>query len=116
MPGFDKYSVIFAPDMGKDVSMQLQFVQLDSHVREDHPRNLRSLFTAFSPDAVVDAAPYAFQKQPNWFSAPPTRWHIRYLTTHRSGGGGLVDPEVGHPDGGVYSGDEGIHPANAQTH
>jgi hypothetical protein len=62
VPGFDEYSVIFAPDMGKDVSMQFRFVQLDSHVREDHSRNSRGLFTAFSQDAVVDAAPYAFQK------------------------------------------------------
>jgi len=88
VPGFDKNSVIFAPDMGKDVSLQLRYVQLDSHVRDNHPRKLRSLVTAFHQDAVVDAAPYAFQKQPNWLSAPANRWHIRH---HDSQGSGEVD-------------------------
>lgn len=78
VPGFDKYSIIFLPDMGKDVSMQMRYVQLDSHTREDHPRNLRSLVKAFLPETDVQKAPYAFQKASTWFSAPSNKWHIEY--------------------------------------
>ena len=79
VPGFGKYSVMFLPDMGKDVSnVRMRYVQLDSHVREDHPHNLRSLVTAFCPDTTVESAPYSFQKQPNWLTAPANRWQIDF--------------------------------------
>jgi len=89
VPGFGKYSVIFLPDMGKDVSnVRMRYVQVDSHVREDHPHNLRSLVAAFCPGTTVDSAPYSFQKAPNWLTAPANRWHIDF---HDGDGPGQVD-------------------------
>ena len=61
LPGFTKYSVIFAPDMGKNVSFIMRYAQIDSHPREDHPFNLRQRVQAFLPETVVDSAPYPFQ-------------------------------------------------------
>lgn len=91
VPGFSKYSVIFAPDMGKDITnLTLRYVQLDSHPREDHPFNLRGLVQAFmsSDGAVVDSAPYAFQKAPDWFHSPSNKWKIKY---HDNKGNGVID-------------------------
>ena len=79
LPGFSKYSVIFAPDMGKDISnTTLRWAQIDSHPREDHPFNMRSLITAFLPDATVESAAYSFQKAPDWLHSPANRWTIKY--------------------------------------
>lgn len=79
LPGFSKYSVLFIPDMGMDVkNVILRYVQLDSHPREDHPHNIRNLVSAMIPDAVVDAAPYSFQKAPDWFHSPANKWTIKY--------------------------------------
>lgn len=89
LPGFSKYSIIFAPDMGKEIrNMTLRWAQIDSHPREDHPFNVRSLITAFLPDAVVDSAPYSFQKAPNWFRSPANNWAINY---HDTTGEGTVE-------------------------
>lgn len=78
-PGFSKYSVIFAPNMGKDISnLILRYVQIDSHPREDHPFNIRSLVSAFLPNTTVASAPYSFQKAPDWFHSPANKWHIVY--------------------------------------
>lgn len=87
IPGFSKYSIIFAPDIGKDVSCKLRFIELDSHPREDHPSNVRNLVSAFT-GAIVDSAAYSFQKQPNWISSPANRWSITY---HDEEGNGKVD-------------------------
>ena len=89
LPGFSKYSVIFAPDMGKEISYTtLRWAQIDSHPREDHPFNMRSLITAFLPDTTVDSAAYSFQKAPNWLQSPANRWTIKY---HDSTGEGSVE-------------------------
>jgi hypothetical protein len=89
IPGFSKYSVVFAPDVGKDVDdMELRYVQIDSHPREDHPRNIRNILPKFIPDAVVDEAPYEFRKSPDWFHAPANRWKIKY---HDDNGKGVID-------------------------
>lgn len=89
LPGFSKYSVIFAPDMGKEISnTTLRWAQIDSHPREDHPFNVRNLITAFIPDAVVDSAPYSFQKAPDWFHSPANQWVIHY---HDATGEGKVE-------------------------
>jgi hypothetical protein len=90
LPGFSKYSVIFAPDMGKEISnMTLRWAQVDSHPREDHPFNMRSLMSAFLPDTVVDSAPYSFQKASNWFfGSPANKWAVKY---HDSTGEGTVE-------------------------
>jgi len=90
LPGFTKYSVIFTPDIGKDIeNVVLRFVQLDSHPREDHPHNIRNLIQAFLPeDAVVDSAPYSFQKAPTWLSSPANQWTIKY---HDTKGNGTVE-------------------------
>lgn len=90
LPGFSKYSVIFAPDMGKEISnMTLRWAQVDSHPREDHPFNMRSLMSAFLPDTVVDSAPYGFQKGSNWFfGSPANKWAVKY---HDSTGEGTVE-------------------------
>ena len=78
LPGFSPYSVIFAPAMGKDVNYISRFVQLDSHIREDHSHNLRQLVHAFMPQTVVDKAPYSYQKAPDWFHSPSNNWDISY--------------------------------------
>lgn len=87
LPGFTKYSVIFTPDIGKDIdNVVLRYVQLDSHPREDHPHNIRNLIEAFLPaDAVVDSAPYSFQKAPTWLSSPANQWKVRYHDTKGNG-------------------------------
>jgi hypothetical protein len=79
IPGFSNYSVIFLADMGKNVSnVPRRYIQLDSHPREDHSYNLRSLLSTFQPDIVVDSAAYSYQKAPNWFYSPSNRWTIKY--------------------------------------
>jgi len=79
VPGFTKYSIIFAPFMGKDIhNLTLRYVQIDSHPREDHPFNIRSLIASFLPDTVVDSAPYSFEKAPNWVYSPSNSWTINY--------------------------------------
>lgn len=88
IPGFSKYSIIFAPDIGKDIrNMTFRFVQIDGHPRYDHPFNIRSLIVSFLPDAVVDSAPYSFQKAPDWFHSPANKWTVKY---HDSTGEGVV--------------------------
>jgi hypothetical protein len=89
IPGFSKYSVIFAADMGKDIeNLTLRWAQVDSHPREDHPFNIRQLLKAFAPDAIVDSAPYNFQKAPDWFHSPANHWTIKY---HDTTGEGVVE-------------------------
>jgi hypothetical protein len=79
LPGFSKYSVIFFPEMGKDVNnVILRFVDIDSHPREDHSFNARSLINAFIPSVVIDKALYNYQKAPNWFYSPANHWGIDY--------------------------------------
>lgn len=89
IPGFNKYSIIFLPELGKDIAnMTMRYVQLDSHPREDHPFNIRNLITSFSSDTIVDDASYHFQKAPNWLYSPANQWTIRY---HDKEGIGKVD-------------------------
>jgi hypothetical protein len=60
VPGFNKYSIIFLPELGKDISnMTMRYVQLDSHPREDHPFNIRNLIRSFSSDTIIDDASYS---------------------------------------------------------
>lgn len=89
LPGFTKYSVMFVPDIGKDIrDLELRYIQLDSHPREDHPYNIRHIFQSFLPnDAVVDSAPYSFQKAPDWFHSPANNWRITY---HDNKGNGTI--------------------------
>jgi len=78
-PGFRDMSVIFVPQMGRDVhNVTMRFVQVDSHTREDHPHNIRQLVRAFSPDIEVISAPYHFQKAVDWFHAEANHWRIDY--------------------------------------
>ena len=89
LPGFQKYSVFFLPDMGRSVEgVLMQFVQLDGHPRGDHPHNLRSLVEAFSPGTKILSAPYSFQKAPSWLQTPSNSWQIEYRDQV---GQGLVD-------------------------
>lgn len=89
LPGFTKYSVLFAPDMGKDVNMVRRFAQIDSHPREDHPYNLREIFRAYLGEgATIDSAKYYFQKAPDWFHSPANKWKVTY---HDSTGRGEMN-------------------------
>jgi len=89
LPGFSPYSVGFIPRMGKDVSnVTMRYVQLDSHPREDHPFNIRSLFSAFVPEATIDSAAYNFRKAPNFIYSPSNKWDIKY---HDPNGEGLIE-------------------------
>ena len=89
LPGFSKYSVLFAPDMGKDVNMVRRFAQVDSHPREDHPYNLREIFKAFlGEESTIDSAKYYFQKAPDWFHSPANKWKVAY---HDSTGRGEMN-------------------------
>ena len=89
LPGFSKYSVIFAPDMGKDVNLVRRFAQIDSHPREDHPYNLREIFRAYLGDeATIDSCKYNFQKAPDWFHSPANKWKVTY---HDSTGRGVMN-------------------------
>ena len=77
--GFSKYSVIFFPDLGKDVyNLIRRFVQIDSHPREDHPFNIRKLVSSFLPTSQIVTAPYSFQKAPDWLYSPSNKWQIKY--------------------------------------
>jgi hypothetical protein len=79
LPGFSKYSIAFMPNMGVDMlHVPRRYVQLDSHPREDHPFNIRSMMQAVLPDTVVDSAAYSFQKAPTWLYAPANKWSIKY--------------------------------------
>ena len=79
LPGFSPYSVVFCPDMGKNVNLIRRFVQIDSHPREDHPFNIREIFRAFlNEEVIVESAAYSFQKAPDWFHSPANRWKIAY--------------------------------------
>ena len=80
VPGVEKYSVLMIPNMGDDAKdVSLRFVQLDSHPREDHPHNIREMVKGFSGgEAVIDAAPYSFQKAPDWFHSPANHWNIKF--------------------------------------
>lgn len=101
LPGFSKYSIVSLPEMGKDVQTTLRYAQIDSHPREDHPQNIRHLIPAFVPDAVVDSAPYNFQKAPDWFHAPANHWSINY---HDPTGHGKSDIYTRKRDIQVYAG------------
>lgn len=102
LPGIKKYSVIFIPDIGSDVKdTVMKFVQLDSHPREDHPSNIRSLVHSSLPDAVVDSAPYYFQKAPDWFHSPSNSWKIKY---HDNEGQGTVQLTTRRRDIKVFAG------------
>jgi hypothetical protein len=78
LPGFEKYSIAFLPEVGEDISCNHRFVQIDSHPREDHPYNIRQLITALSPSTVIDSAAYNFRKAPDWFHSPANHWTIKY--------------------------------------
>lgn len=88
LPGFNKYSIFPIPEIGKDIEcVKMRFVQLDSHPREDHPHNLRQRVTSLSPNTIIDAAPYSFQKAPFWWNSPANQWSIKY---HDESGSGEV--------------------------
>lgn len=101
LPGFTKYSVIFAPDMGKDVNFIMRYAQIDSHPREDHPFNLRQRVQAYLPESIIDAAPYAFQKAVNFISYPANKWTIQY---HDATGNGTIQLETVKRDYQVFAG------------
>jgi hypothetical protein len=90
LPGFTKYSIVFAPDMGLNVNLIRRYAQIDSHPREDHPFNMRETFRAFLPDVKIDSAAYSFQKAPDWFHSPANHWKIIY---EDSSGRGIFDLE-----------------------
>lgn len=92
LPGFTKYSIVFAPDMGLNVNLLRRYAQIDSHPREDHPFNMREIFRAFLPDDVkIESAAYSFQKAPDWFHSPANHWKIIY---EDSTGRGIFDLET----------------------
>jgi hypothetical protein len=79
LPGFSRYSVAFVPVVGMDMQhVPRRYVQLDSHPREDHPFNIRSMMQTALPDTVVDSAAYNFQKASTWLHAPANQWRITY--------------------------------------
>jgi hypothetical protein len=86
VPGFSNYSIIFIPDMGKDVDdINFRYVQIDSHPREDHPHNIRSLIKAFTNNNTnIISAKYGFQKS-NLISSPSNQWSILYNDTRGYG-------------------------------
>ena len=86
LPGFSPYSIVFCPDMGKNVNLIRRFAQIDSHPREDHPYNIREIFRAFlGEEAVIETAAYSFQKAPNWIYSPANRWKITYRDSKGKG-------------------------------
>jgi hypothetical protein len=88
LPGLTKYSIAFLPDIGVDVNdAVLHYIQLDSHPREDHAGNLRSLTTTLLPETVIDSAPYYYQKAPDWFHSRANAWSIKY---HDKEGEGMI--------------------------
>jgi hypothetical protein len=100
VPGLARYSVLAVPNVGEDVDdVKLRFVQVDSHPREDHSFNTRQLLESFSqagsssnsegssqsnPRVHVDAAPYSYQKAPDWFHSPA---NTREVIFHEEGEG-----------------------------
>jgi len=102
LPGIEKYSVIFLPDIGSDlVDAMIKYIQLDSHPREDHPSNIRSLVHTSLPETVIDSAPYYFQKAPDWFHSPSNSWTIKY---HDKEGEGTVHLSTRRRDIKVFAG------------
>lgn len=102
VPGIKKYSVIFLPDTGSDlVDTVMKYVQLDSHPREDHPSNIRSLVHSSLPDTIVDSAPYYFQNAPDWFHSPSNSWTINYRDND---GDGVVHLTTRRRDIKVFAG------------
>jgi hypothetical protein len=102
LPGFAKYSVAFLPQMGKDLTnVTLRYVQLDAHPREDHPFNIRNLITASVPDAVVESAPYSFQKAPTWTYSAANKWTIKYSDGE---GRGVIDLDTRKRSARVFAG------------
>ena len=102
LPGIQKYSVVFLPDIGSDlVDIVMKYVQLDSHPREDHPSNIRSLVQTSLPETVIDSAPYYFQKAPDWFHSPSNSWTIKY---HDKDGEGTVHLSTRRRDIKVFAG------------
>lgn len=90
IPGFKKYSVFFAPRIGKNVQINRRYVQVDSHPREDHSYNIRQLVQGFEPDTFIDRAPYSYQLSPSWFYIPANHFEVQY---HDSTGKGIVELE-----------------------
>ena len=92
IPGIEKYSIAFLPDIGTNLNnVRMQYVQLDSHPRENHPFNMRQLMQSSSKDTVVESAPYYFQKAPDWFHSMSNNWNIKY---HDSSGQGTIHLET----------------------
>lgn len=126
VPGFKKYSVFMYPEMGKDITTTLKFVQLDSHPSEDHSYNLRKLMSAFTAcadrdsdgavsidsteETVIDSAPYSYQNADGIFPHP---WKIRY---HDKFGDGEVEVKTTKRDINVYSGIVETNEFVRQTH
>lgn len=86
LPGISQYSIFMFPDIGSDVSnVNMRWVELDGHPREDHPFNMRNIVKAFSTNKdenkipiTIDDASYSFQKAPDWFHSPANKWDIIY--------------------------------------
>jgi hypothetical protein len=87
LPGFSKYSIAILPNIGKDITTILRFIQLDSHPRQDYSYNTRSLMISSDNDIVIDSAPYSYQLSSNWFSVPS---NDRTITYHDSNGKGII--------------------------
>lgn len=85
IPGFSPYSVFLLPILGQDINTTLKYVQIDAHPREDHSFNLRQIMKSCLPETVVDAAPYAYQKAPDWFHSPANKWYIKYHDPYGTG-------------------------------
>ena len=114
IPGFSNYSIIFIPDMGKDVNnINFRYVQLDSHPREDHPHNIRSLIKAFTNnDTNIISAPYSFQKA-NLIDSPANKWTVMY---NDSKGYGTINLETQKRDIVVTAGSVETLEFIRQTH
>ena len=66
--------------MGKDIeNITLRFVQVDSHPREDHSFNIKSIVNAFIPTTTIPFAPYSYQKAPDWFHSNANKWRFLYV-------------------------------------
>jgi hypothetical protein len=87
--------------------------KFDSHPREDHPANIRSLIQTMSPDTIIDSAPYYFQKAPDWFHALANEWDITY---HDSTGQGKVHLHTRNRNIKVFAGSVDSFELFEQTH
>lgn len=68
VPGFRKYSVAYLPDIGKETTAKLRFVNGgDGIISEDRVFNLKSIFQSFMNDvhAVVDTTSYDSETNAN---------------------------------------------------